>query len=166
MALNELVNRYQSKMLRYVTSLEGRDDAGDVMQETWIVVLHALQSGSYKEQEHFDKYIKGVAYKLSMKQWNKTHPGNVVELPPDLADDAMRCEEALIEKESEAELMHYLKKIGRREALIFVLHALRKKSFKVIAVMLHIRNVGSVRSMYIRAVEKLSRLVAEGKGAL
>ncbi|WP_047490128.1 RNA polymerase sigma factor [Terriglobus sp. TAA 43] len=68
--LQELINRYQHRLLRYLCSLTGRTDlAEDLFQETWIRVLE--RGHLYDDRGDFDAWLFTVARNRALDHFRR-----------------------------------------------------------------------------------------------
>src|SRR5206468_4255137 len=66
-AMDALTERYTLILLPFLTKKTGNEyDAGDVLQETLMIVLLRLNHGAYTEQGVFDKWIKTIAFRQAV----------------------------------------------------------------------------------------------------
>ena len=68
--LDELIDRYQHRLLRYLTHLTGRrEQAEDIFQETWIRVLE--RGHQYNDSGDFDSWLFTIARNLSLDAFRR-----------------------------------------------------------------------------------------------
>ncbi len=158
-AWDVLFSRHHVKMTRYIASIAGDDLAHDVMQDTWVVVITAILDGSYKEEQRFTKWIKGIAYRQAIKAWHEEHRFEYSdEGVPDNQDGALNAEQCIINKESETLLHQSLNRLVGSERQIVILRAWEERSFYEIAVIMHV-STNTARALYSRALNKMKKAV-------
>ncbi|HEY9137179.1 MAG TPA: RNA polymerase sigma factor, partial [Terriglobus sp.] len=68
--LQELIERYQHRLMRYLCSLTGRTDlAEDLFQETWIRVLE--RGHLYDDRGDFDAWLFTIARNRALDMFRK-----------------------------------------------------------------------------------------------
>ena len=160
-AFNELYKRYYSKMLRYViVILKDEDEAKDVLQNAWMVVLASINDGSYLNVRQFDGWFKSTCYRLA-RQWKLENlrfmHGD--ENMPDKPDKSFNEEQRMIHAETETLLHKSLNGLDEEDRQVVLLRAWEGRSFHEIAVIRHL-NVCTARSIYFRAVKNMRQFVS------
>jgi len=62
---------FQDGMLLYASAIVGPWLAQDVMQDSWEALLKGLADGSYKEGQHFDRYIRSIVKRRALVTWKE-----------------------------------------------------------------------------------------------
>jgi RNA polymerase sigma-70 factor (ECF subfamily) len=84
--LDELIVRYQHRLLRYLLYLTGnRDMAEDLFQEVWMRVL--LRGGQFNGQSRFDTWLFTIARNLTIDQRRKKTMASLDEFLEGKNDD-------------------------------------------------------------------------------
>jgi RNA polymerase sigma-70 factor (ECF subfamily) len=84
--LDELIVRYQHRLLRYLLYLTGsREMAEDVFQEVWMKVL--VRGGQFNGQARFDTWLFTIARNLVIDQRRKRTMSSLDELVDGKGDD-------------------------------------------------------------------------------
>jgi RNA polymerase sigma-70 factor (ECF subfamily) len=84
--VNELIVRYQHRLLRYLLYLTGnRDQAEDLFQEVWMRVL--VRGGQYNGQARFETWLFTIARNLLIDQRRKRTMSSLDELFESGGDD-------------------------------------------------------------------------------
>ena len=150
--IEEVVRRCSPWLLAYITKIAGPVVANDVLQDTWIIALAAIEKGSYKEKQHFDKYIKGIAYKLAVKAWIAEHEleHEEEERIDQNADETLNEEKLLEEIDTNTRFLNGFRRLSLLEKQVVLLA--RRMNFKEIGQKLHINNA---RIIHYRALKKL-----------
>jgi RNA polymerase sigma-70 factor (ECF subfamily) len=103
--INQLVDRYQHRLVRYLVFLTGRrDHVEDLVQETWVRVLARREQ--YQERSRIEAWVFTIARNLAMDGFRRRRPESLdIAMPaaeessPFLAaargEDAVRVAQAL-----------------------------------------------------------------------
>ncbi len=84
--LDELIVRYQHRLLRYLLYLSGnREQAEDLFQEVWMRVL--VRGGQYNGQARFETWLFTIARNLLIDQRRKRTMSSLDELIEGKGDD-------------------------------------------------------------------------------
>ena len=129
--IDELIELYQHRLLRYLLFLTGRRDvAEDLFQETWMRVL--LRGAQYNGKARFDTWLFTIARNLvidlsrkrTMASLDEMSEGGEDERPFEIAIDGPSPLEQFRSREDSAEVAEVLLKLepSYREVLVLRFH--------------------------------------------
>lgn len=129
--LDELIERYQHRLLRYLLFLTGkRETAEDLFQETWIRVL--LRGAQYNGKARFDTWLFTIARNLVIDLSRKRHMASLDEMceggederPFEVALDGPSPFQLFASREERAEVAEVLLRLepNYREVLVLRFH--------------------------------------------
>ncbi|HRH24635.1 MAG TPA: sigma-70 family RNA polymerase sigma factor [Candidatus Paceibacterota bacterium] len=151
-AFRALIETLDGKLFRYVSSrTNSREEAIDILQDTFIALWHALPRFEYRSDAGFYRFV----YTITKRHLSKVGSTRSLPLPdPDmLPDDAF-----LQEAPRNADVALALKKLGDTARDIVVLRHWSEFSFKEIGAMLSMKEE-AVRVRHHRALSKLRELL-------
>lgn len=164
-AFKAVVRLYQQKVFLLAYSfLRNREDAMDIVQETFLKLYQKLSS--YEKDRNFQAWLLQIARNLSIDHYRKHAKSrevesekNIDELNPGALDGHSG--------ESSVELRQIfsrcLEKLGERQRMIFVLKHYNGLQYNEIAQVLNI-SVGTVKSLHFKAVRKMKTLLSPQLG--
>lgn len=166
-ALGEIINRYQNKLLFYITKIiRDNDDAQDVVQQTFLKVYENIQS--FDEERKFSSWIYRISHNLAINLIKKNKRLTSVEAHTlDWLDDHYREVEDFIAKEDREKLSQEM--VGLLDYLrveykeIILLYYFEEKSYEEISDILRIPE-STVGVWLRRARSKLKILVEKQHG--
>lgn len=168
-AFDELVRRYQDKVLNTCFRFIGReDDARDAVQDIFIKVYHALDS--FKPKATFSTWLYRIAVNHSLnvvrsqkrRSWLKSfsmtgQDQNEIGL---VADPSKNPHKKLEQDERAALVQQALEKLNEEQRVAVILHRFEGLSYKEIAEVMH-TSVSSVESRLFRARQNLAKLLKD-----
>ena len=138
--LDELIERYQHRLLRYLLFLTGkREVAEDLFQETWMRVL--LRGGQYNGKARFDTWLFTIARNLvidlsrkrTMASLDEMHDCGEDERPFEVAGDGPSPLEQFQSRENSAEVGEVLLNLEPNYREVLVLRFYEELSLEEIA---------------------------------
>jgi len=162
-AFEELVNRYESKILRLTKNITGnREDAEDAMQDAFLKAYAHLDG--FQQDSRFYTWLVRIAANEALMRLRKRRPGQVsldepVEgdtdlMPRDLEDWRPNPEREYAQAELQALMAEVLEKLEPEFRIILVLRDIEELSTQETADVLGI-SVPNVKSRLLRARLKL-----------
>ena len=141
----------------------------EIAQQTIFEAYRKL--GQLNDHDKLDSWLATIALRLYIKE-SKRISRRVVLSEGSMENDEVITEtfaseydilDEIINIENSRELMAYVDALGSKYSSIITLHYIEDKSLKDIASLLDM-NYNTVRSMHMRALEKLRATITEGKG--
>lgn len=167
-ALGELIRRYQQKLFFYVTKLIGsKDDAEDVVQETFLKVYQNIQS--FELDRKFSSWIYRIAHNQAINLAKKRSRVQAIEAVnldwfaehEKEVDDFLATEERL---ELSNDMMKLIDDLRLEYREILVLYYFEEKSYEEISDILQIPKA-TVGAWLSRAKQQLKKkLITYGEG--
>jgi len=162
-AFEELVNRYESKILRLTKNITGnREDAEDAMQDAFLKAYAHLDG--FQQDSRFYTWLVRIAANEALMRLRKRRPGQVsldepVEgdtdlMPRELEDWRPNPEREYAQAELQALMAEVLEKLEPEFRIILVLRDIEELSTQETADVLGI-SVPNVKSRLLRARLKL-----------
>lgn len=163
-AFEELVRRYHSVVLNMACRLLGnRDDAADVCQEVFILLLRKL--GSFRGEAKFSTWLYRVSLNACHDHARRTRrhvslsesPGeDMPEMEQLLPDDGLEGPEESMEREEvRRNVQEAIRKLPPKFKEVIYLHDISGCNYKEVAEILDI-NLGTVKSRLNRARARLA----------
>jgi RNA polymerase sigma-70 factor (ECF subfamily) len=159
-AFEELVNRYDRKLLRIAQNLmRNREDAEDVVQEAFLKAF--LHLGQFREDSKFSTWLIRITLNQSLMKLRKQRPAREVSLdedfqseedanPIDVADWAPNPEELYRATELREILRKTLEELSQGLRLVFVLRDMEGLSLEQTAEALNL-SLTAVKARSFRA---------------
>jgi RNA polymerase sigma-70 factor, ECF subfamily len=162
-AFEELVNRYESKILRLTKNITGnREDAEDAMQDAFLKAYSHLDG--FQQDSRFYTWLVRIAANEALMRLRKRRPGQVsldesIEgdtdlMPRELEDWRPNPEREYAQSELQALMAEVLEKLEPEFRIILVLRDIEELSTQETAEALRI-SVPNVKSRLLRARLKL-----------
>jgi len=161
----ELVKRYEQKLLRYVNYLtSGNDIANDVVQDTFIKVY--INLNSFKTDLKFSSWIYRIAHNETMNRLRK-YNFRMFQLDADFVDRFVQAPEnvetQLEREETSKNVTGALDSLPLKYKVPLVLYYMEDKSYDEIGDILRV-STGTVGTLINRGKKRLKDvLVSEGK---
>jgi len=162
---DELVKRYEQKLLRYVNYLtSGNDIANDVVQDTFIKVY--INLNSFKTDLKFSSWIYRIAHNETMNRLRK-YNFRMFQLDADFVDRFVQAPEnvetQLEREETSKNVTKALNNLPLKYKVPLVLYYMEDKSYDEIGDILKV-STGTVGTLINRGKKRLKDvLVSEGK---
>ena len=164
--LDQLIEMYQHRLLRYLLFLTGRREvAEDLFQETWMRVL--MRGGQYNGKARFDTWLFTIARNLvidlsrkrTMASLDEMREGGDDERPFEIAMEGPSPLEQFQSREDCAEVGEVLLKLEPTYREVLVLRFYEELSLEEIARTLEM-SLGTVKSSLHRAVHRMRERLA------
>lgn len=162
----ELMNRYESKLLRYILRLAkiNRETAEDILQESFIKAYRYINN--FDSGLKFSSWIYRIAHNETISYWRKNQKNvEFVSIDKDsngfantLADDKRTDADALHNEKQEA-MNKVISNLPEKYREVLILRYLEEKDYDEISDILR-KPIGTVSALIHRAKEKLKK---EGK---
>ena len=168
-AFEELVDKYQHRLLGILTHLVGRcDEAEDLAQEVFLRVYRAR--GDYHPQAKFSTWLFTIANNVALNALRRRQRKPAVQLPPGESGPFARPEEKLVShrspspsqplkhQELTAAIQRALAQLNDRQRLAVVLNKFEDLTYEEIAEIMAI-SPKAVKSLLSRARAQLRELL-------
>jgi RNA polymerase sigma-70 factor, ECF subfamily len=161
-ALGELIRRYQQKLFYYVVKIAGnRDDAEDMVQETFLKVYENIQG--FDADKKFSSWIYRISHNLTINHLKKNQRLKAVEAHTlDWLEEHHREVEDFLAKEERQkltdEMVNMLEYLRPEYREVIVLYYFEEKSYNEISDILRIPEA-TVGVWLRRGREQLRKLV-------
>lgn len=169
-AFEHLFKRYRESIFQlYLQRTGSRDDADDLLQETFVKVF--LKLDSYKPSFTFGQWVYTIARNTFIDYKRKRRddvsvdslPGGYSSISP--SNEAPTPEESYINSQQRSQIEHYMSKMTPRYRRLIELRFFKDYSYEEIAKELELP-LGTVKTQIHRAREQLCRFIAENSDKL
>jgi len=162
-AFEELVKKYQKRLMRFVIMMLGRrDPADDIVQEAFVKAYLAINS--FEPDRPFYPWLATIARNLAInriKKEDREKPASEYEEINELqTDESSNPLAEMMSKENDRRLMQAVKSLAPQFREVFVLRMIENMSYDEIAAKLNI-SAGTVDSRLHRAREKLVQMLKD-----
>lgn len=163
-AFRELYARHHRQVARQLAFLVPRSDLEDVLQDVFVEVFRSLRS--FEGKSAFTTWLYRLTVHVAMKARRKQDRSrlDVVETPPDTADERPLPVEVSLSAERQARVEALLEQLSPKKRAVLVMHDLRGLEARHIAEVLD-TNVLTVRTRLFYARREFEAL-AKGDPAL
>ncbi len=157
----ELINRYESKLRRYLRRLSSwkDDDLDDVLQEVFISAYRHL--ASFDEKLSFSAWIYRIAHNRLISSWRKRQARPQVEELDDLAWERIAADTEIAEEVDKGltreRVMKIMSLMKPEQAEIISLKFLEGRSYEEISDIMR-KPLGSVASLMHHSKKSFKRL--------
>ena len=139
-AFEELVKRYKNSLFSMIL-LVTKDTyiAEDLLQETFIKVIHTIRAGKYKEKERFHYWIQRVAYNLAIDYFRKQRRSPLIinKEGVDVLEGMRFAEEnresLYVKQDTRRELHRMMRELPDAQRKVLLMRNYMKMSFQDIA---------------------------------
>lgn len=139
-AFEELVTRYKNALFSMIL-LVAKDTyvAEDLLQETFIKVIHNIRTGKYKEKERFQYWIQRIGYNLAVDYFRKQRrlPTIINKEGIDVLENMRFAEDnretLYIKQDTRKELHRMMRELPESQRKVLLMRNYLKMSFQDIA---------------------------------
>ncbi len=160
----ELVEKYEEKLMRYVTFLLNRktEDTEDIVAETFIKAYQYLTG--FEDDKKFSSWIYRIAHNLVIDYFrkNKVKEKELFDEEWQEIGDEVLIEDEIIKNEEKEKLTKALKKLSLEERNLVRWFYFEEKSYEEIGDILRI-SIGNVGVKLSRMKKKLKELMEQKK---
>ncbi len=158
-----LVRLFQKKVFLLALSiLRNREDALDVVQETFMKVYQNLNS--FEEERNFENWLLRIAKNVAIDHYRRQRSkgrSDQEALPLESVELSLAAAKENPRKTEMKQLIEaVLDDLAERQRLVFVLRHFQGFSYEEVASTLGIA-VGTVKSLHFKALERLKSLVGQ-----
>lgn len=161
-AMNNLVERYYTPLLRYLYRMAGGQQAlaEDLTQETFLRMMRGI--ASYKPQRPFKAWLYTIATNIARNHYTAadTKRSENIEEDSDFEGDEDLPEAALMQNQDSAAVFDALMKLPEQQRSVLVLFYYEDLPQKEIAEILGIP-VGTVKSRLSNSLRRLREMLIE-----
>lgn len=139
-ALAKLIKRHESKIYGFIYSkIPDKDITNDIFQDTFIKVIKALKSNSYKEEDKFLAWVMRISHNLvvdhyrktkKMPMFRETEEFSIFSIMP---DDCQTIENKIISEQVEMDLKKLIEGLPADQKEVLVMRMYQDMSFKEIS---------------------------------
>lgn len=161
-AFMTVTNLYQKKVFLLAYSFfRNRDDAMDIVQETFLRFFQKVNM--FRRGENFQSWLLQIAKNLCIDYYRKNY-GKSKELKSNTPVDelnlsAQNGQDPEVASDLRTIFSASIKKLAKRQKMIFVMKHYNQLQYKEIAEVLGI-SLGTVKSLHYKAVHNLRGLIA------
>lgn len=168
-AFNELVGRYQGRLLRFVNRMIGDwERSEDLVQEVFVRVFRSIQA--FDQSRKFSTWVYAIARNVARTELRRrstsrevlfqTLEGDDDSGPPlDWSDPSPGPDELYRKRHLQATVEEAVEMLPERYRAVFVLREMEERSYEEIAEITCL-NVGTVKSRLNRARQHFAEVVA------
>lgn len=160
----ELVEKYEEKLMRYVTFLLNRktEDTEDIVAETFVKAYQNLTG--FEDDKKFSSWIYRIAHNLVIDYFrkNKIIEKELLDEEWQKIGDEVLIEDEIIKNEEKEKLAKALKKLSLEERNLVRWFYFEEKSYEEIGDILRI-SIGNVGVKLNRMKKKLKELMEQKK---
>jgi RNA polymerase sigma-70 factor (ECF subfamily) len=161
-AFEDLVRRHQRVVHRIAARIVGRDEADDVVQETFLRAYHRLDR--FRGESAFRSWLLQIASNSALNAARRKHPVPVEDVPESDAQQERAARRSpvseLEEQERRSRLEDKLGGLRREHRVVLVLRDLEGLTYEEIASVTE-TPVGSVKGRLHRARNELIQIMRE-----
>ncbi|MDO4728699.1 MAG: sigma-70 family RNA polymerase sigma factor [Bacteroidota bacterium] len=139
-ALATLIDRYQSKIYRFIYSKVGdREVSEDIFQDTFIKVINTLKSGAYNEEGKFLSWVMRIAHNLVVDYFRNSKKIPIQRDTEEfsmfsiIADEVPNIESKLIDLQIKSDLERLVEELPTEQKEVLVMRIYQDLSFKEIS---------------------------------
>ena len=166
-ALKELIEKHQKRIFTYILlSVNNRELAEDIFQDTFIKVVNTLRSGNYKEEGKFVQWVMRIANNLKIDYFRKVQRMPTFESSEDfdifdvLNGTDASVEQKLIEEQINHDVKSLVQLLPDEQREVLEMRIYDEISFKDIAAITNVSiNTALGRMRY--ALINLRKLIKE-----
>ncbi|MFM7723025.1 MAG: RNA polymerase sigma factor [Bacteroidota bacterium] len=159
----KLLDAYQKPLYFFVRRLLlSHDDTHDVLQDSFVRVLHGIHS--FKGESQLSTWLHTIAYREALKHLKRKKKKNLVELNEEIWNYMEQLEEDIYYSGNRIQLILQacVAALPEKQRAVFVMKYYEEKKYDEIATITG-TSVGALKASYYHAVEKIKATLEKQK---